>query len=101
MKILVLNGPNLNFLGRREPTIYGAQTLDDIIHTLQQQFAGKVEIVAVQSNHEGVLIDALQQAVLEGEVAGVVLTLGLTPTLLWRCAMPSVALPHCLWWKCI
>jgi len=76
MKILVLNGPNLNFLGRREPTIYGAQTLDDIIHTLQQQFAGKVEIVAVQSNHEGVLIDALQQAALEGEVAGVVLNAG-------------------------
>ena len=49
MKILVLNGPNLNFLGRREPTIYGAQTLDDIIHTLQQQFAPGVEIVAVQS----------------------------------------------------
>ena len=67
MKILVLNGPNLNFLGRREPTIYGAQTLDDIIRELQQQFAGKVEIVAVQSNHEGVLIDALQQAALEGE----------------------------------
>ena len=76
MKILVLNGPNLNFLGRREPTIYGAQTLDDIIHTLQQQFAGKVEIVAMQSNHEGVLIDALQQAALEGEVAGVVLNAG-------------------------
>ena len=76
MKILVLNGPNLNFLGRREPTIYGAQTLDDIIHTLQQQFVPGVEIVAVQSNHEGVLIDALQQAALEGEVAGVVLNAG-------------------------
>lgn len=76
MKILVLNGPNLNFLGRREPTIYGAQTLDDIIAALQQQFAGRVEIIAAQSNHEGALIDALQTAALGGEVAGVVLNAG-------------------------
>ena len=72
MKILVLNGPNLNFLGRREPTIYGAQTLDDIIHALQQQFAGRVEIAAFQ----GVLIDALQQAAIDGTVDGVVLNAG-------------------------
>ena len=76
MKILVVNGPNLNFLGRREPTIYGAQTLDDIIRGLQQQFAGSVEIAAFQSNHEGALIDALQQAAIEGDVAGVVLNAG-------------------------
>ena len=76
MKILVLNGPNLNFLGRREPTIYGAQTLDDIIHALQQQFAGRVESAAFQSNHEGVLIDALQQAAIDGTVDGVVLNAG-------------------------
>ena len=76
MKILVVNGPNLNFLGRREPTIYGARTLDDIIRGLQQQFAGSVEIAAFQSNHEGALIDALQQAAIEGEVAGVVLNAG-------------------------
>ena len=75
MKILVLNGPNLNFLGRREPTIYGAQTLDDIIPALQQQFAGKVEIAAFQSNHEGALIDALQQAAIDG-TGGVVLNAG-------------------------
>ena len=76
MKILVVNGPNLGFLGRREPTIYGAQTLDDIIRGLQQQFAGSVEIAAFQSNHEGALIDALQQAAIEGDVAGVVLNAG-------------------------
>ncbi len=76
MKILVINGPNLNFLGRREPTIYGAQTLDDIIRGLQQQFAGSVEIAAFQSNHEGALIDVLQQAAIEGDVAGVVLNAG-------------------------
>lgn len=76
MKILVVNGPNLNFLGRREPTIYGTQTLDDIIRGLQQQFAGSVEIAAFQSNHEGALIDALQQAAIEGDVAGVVLNAG-------------------------
>ena len=64
MKILVVNGPNLNFLGRREPTIYGAQTLDDIIRGLQQQFAASVELAA------------LQQAAIEGDVAGVVLNAG-------------------------
>lgn len=76
MKILILNGPNLNFLGRREPGIYGSATLDDIISQLQEVYQGRVEIIHQQSNHEGALIDALQSAYLAGDVKGVVLNAG-------------------------
>lgn len=61
--ILVLHGPNLNLLGQREPEIYGRTTLEDIntrLTQLAEQRGAKLEIV--QSNHEGVLIDALQAA---------------------------------------
>ena len=63
MKILVLNGPNLNLLGTREPEIYGQQTLEEIIRALTAEAAAcGVAIEAVQSNHEGVLIDQVQRA---------------------------------------
>jgi 3-dehydroquinate dehydratase II len=79
-KILVLNGPNLNLLGQREPGVYGAATLADV-ETLCRDTAGKLgfEIDFRQSNHEGVLIDALQEAgrgVKAGEVLGVVFNPG-------------------------
>ncbi|HEY2982025.1 MAG TPA: type II 3-dehydroquinate dehydratase [Anaerolineales bacterium] len=63
MKILVLHGPNLNLLGTREPEVYGRLTLDEIDRQLveQGQLAG-VEVRCLQSNHEGALIDALQDA---------------------------------------
>ena len=58
MKILVLNGPNLNLLGRREPHIYGDMTLADVQKKLEQLAKElKVELVFFQSNHEGELVD--------------------------------------------
>lgn len=67
MRILVINGPNLNLLGRREPAIYGNVTLDDIKALLQQ--LGKnltVEIDMYQSNIEGEMVTKIQQAPEEG-----------------------------------
>lgn len=61
MKILILNGPNLNLIGRREPEIYGNQSLDEFFEILKQRFPD-CEIDSFQSNHEGVLIDKLQEA---------------------------------------
>ena len=61
--ILLLNGPNLNLLGTREPDIYGRTTLDDIVsdmHALVEAAGGKLS--SFQSNHEGALIDRIHQA---------------------------------------
>jgi len=62
-EILVLNGPNLNMLGKREPEIYGAQTLDEIIEqlTVKAQTKG-IKISHLQSNAEHLLIEAIHQA---------------------------------------
>ncbi|WP_078413731.1 type II 3-dehydroquinate dehydratase [Priestia abyssalis] len=62
-KILVVNGPNLNRLGVREPGIYGMQTLADLEHRMQELGRGHgVEIDCFQSNHEGAIIDRIHQA---------------------------------------
>ena len=63
MKLLVLNGPNLNLLGLREPEIYGKQTHADLVAFVQKAAAELgVEVEIFQSNHEGVLVDKIQAA---------------------------------------
>ena len=75
MKILVINGPNLNLTGRRQPEIYGSRTMDDIIASLRAAYDG-VTIDYYQSNYEGSLIDRLHEAGFGGEYAGIVLNAG-------------------------
>lgn len=74
MKILIVNGPNLNRLGKREPGIYGAESMDDCLVRLRRAFPD-VDIEYYQSNVEGFLIDRLQQAADDG-TAGIVLNAG-------------------------
>ncbi len=73
MKILVLNGPNLNFLGIREPDIYGKKTYQDLVDLINAYARKKtIEIEIIQSNHEGVLVDKIQEAYLN-HVDGIVI----------------------------
>jgi len=75
MRILVVNGPNLNLLGTREPEIYGTLTLADLERRLEQAASElEVQLDFFQSNHEGGLIDAIQGAV--GRYQGVLLNPG-------------------------
>lgn len=60
MKILILNGPNLNLLGKREPEIYGSKTFEEFFEELTQQYA-EIELFYFQSNHEGALIDKIHE----------------------------------------
>jgi 3-dehydroquinate dehydratase type II len=75
MKILVINGPNLNMLGIREPEIYGHETYADLVEKIRS-FAETigVETSFFQSNHEGAIIDAIQQAL--GSYDGIVINPG-------------------------
>ena len=76
MKILVLNGPNLNMLGIREPDIYGASTYDDLISMITAHCEEKgIEVKCLQSNHEGDLVDYIQQAYFD-KVDGIVINPG-------------------------
>ena len=60
-KILIINGPNLNLLGKRESQIYGEKSFDEVLDELRNEFTS-FQIDYVQSNHEGGIIDALQQS---------------------------------------
>ena len=73
MKILILNGPNLNLIGKREPEIYGNQSLDEYFEIVKKRFQDCV-IDTFQSNHEGVLIDKLHETM--GKYDGVVINPG-------------------------
>ncbi len=73
MKILVINGPNLNMLGIREKNIYGAETYEDLKKLIEKTFAEqKIEGEIYQSNHEGALVDRIQQAYFDGTDAIVI-----------------------------
>lgn len=74
MKILIMNGPNLNLLGRREPGIYGHTAMEGYVETLRRRYPD-VELAYYQSNVEGFLIDRLQAAIEDG-TDGVVLNAG-------------------------
>jgi len=72
MKILVLNGPNINMLGIREPGIYGKNTFADLLTLLEQTATDEcIEIEQYQSNHEGCLVDKIQEAY--GKFDGIVI----------------------------
>lgn len=63
MKLLILNGPNLNFLGRRETSIYGNETYQEMVCSIEHYASlRKIEVEILQSNHEGQLIDWIQKA---------------------------------------
>lgn len=94
MKLLVLNGPNLNLLGTREPGIYGATTLAEIEETCRVEGAALgADVSCLQSNHEGALVDALHDA--RQSVDGVILNAGAYThtSIALRDAISATALP--------
>lgn len=94
-KLLLVNGPNLNLLGTREPEVYGSTTLADIEQAAGAQAAAAgAAIACFQSNHEGALIDRIHAARAEGVDAIVINPGGLTHTsVALRDALAGVAIP--------
>ncbi len=74
MKIHIINGPNLNLLGKREPEIYGTETFADILAEMQAQFP-EIELSYFQSNHEGAIIDELQK-IFHSDIKGLIINAG-------------------------
>ncbi|MCM1029133.1 MAG: type II 3-dehydroquinate dehydratase [Pseudoflavonifractor sp.] len=75
-KILIVNGPNLNLLGRREPGIYGSTGMEDCLAALRLAFRDRAEIAYFQSNSEGALIDELHRVGFDPLLTGIVLNAG-------------------------
>jgi 3-dehydroquinate dehydratase II len=95
VKIAVLNGPNLNLLGTREPALYGRETLDDVEHSLRAVGTEiGTELQFAQHNGEGELIDAIHA--LRGHVDGVVINAGAYThsSLAIRDALAAIAVPY-------
>ncbi|WP_194720713.1 type II 3-dehydroquinate dehydratase [Noviherbaspirillum malthae] len=94
-KLLLVNGPNLNLLGTREPEVYGSTTLADVEHAAAAQAAAAGAVLAsFQSNHEGALIDRIHAARNEGVDAIIINPAGLTHTsVALRDALAGVAIP--------
>lgn len=86
MKILIINGPNLNLLGKREPEIYGSVSFESYLETLKGKYP-QHQLVYYQSNHEGYLIDKLQEA--DGQFDAIVMNPG-------GYAHTSIALADCI-----
>ena len=95
MKIMVLNGPNLNLLGTREPEVYGYETLDQIMQGVTAEASSyRCELEAYQSNHEGDLIDQIQRAEQESFSGLIINPGGYTHTsVALRDAVSGVAIP--------
>lgn len=74
-KIAVLNGPNLDRLGKREPEIYGSATLADLEKQLRAEFGAQAELQFFQSNHEGALIDKIA-SLADAKIDGLVVNMG-------------------------
>ena len=74
-KILIINGPNLNLLGVREPAIYGRVTMEDFLKALAADYPS-VDLDYIQSNHEGDIIDAIHRAGFDPETKGIILNAG-------------------------
>lgn len=75
MRIMIINGPNLNMLGKRDPTYYGSLTLDDIHHLVATSFDHFV-FSYFQSNHEGALIEQLHELVHQPAIEGLICNFG-------------------------
>lgn len=74
-KILIINGPNLNLLGRREPEIYGNMSMESCLRDLRENYTS-VEIEYFQSNHEGEIIDRLHTAGFDSSIDSIILNAG-------------------------
>lgn len=75
MRILIINGPNLNLVGRREPGIYGSRFIGDYLEELDGMYPD-VELEIFQSNHEGDIIDRLHESGFDDGLAGIILNAG-------------------------